>query len=70
MMESLVLSTSGSAERGVEGHMTRSFLVFLVCLPLAFAVGGMYGYVLGCEHGAKAGYTQALKELGRTKAPV
>jgi len=50
--------------------MTRSFLVFLVCLPLAFAVGGMYGYVLGCEHGAKAGYTQALKELGRTKSPV
>ena len=43
--------------------MTRSFLIFLVCLPLAFAIGGMYGYVLGSVHGAKAGYTQALKDL-------
>jgi hypothetical protein len=46
--------------------MTRTFVIFLLGLALAFAIGAMSGYVLGSEHGAKAGYTQALQGLRRT----
>ena len=44
--------------------MTRTFRVFIVGLALALAIGAMSGYVLGIEHGAKAGYSKAVKDLG------
>lgn len=46
--------------------MTRTFVIFLLGLGLAFAIGAMSGYVLGSEHGAKAGYMQAVRDRGET----
>lgn len=43
--------------------MTRTFIVFLVGLVLAFALGGAIGYVLGTQHGAQAGYIRALHDM-------